>query len=398
MSLRFAERMSRVGTEGAFEVLAQARRLEAQGRQIVHLEIGEPDFATPDNIIEAAVDAMREGYTHYTPASGIMQAREATARYVARRTGVEATAEEVVLTPGSKHLLHFTLLALIEEGDEVLLPDPGYPIYRSLVEFVGAVPVAIPIREGNDFRLDVEEMASLITPRTRLLILNSPANPTGGCLERSDVEAIAELCIRHDLVVVSDEIYQRMVYDGEHHSIRSVPGMAERTVYMDGVSKAWAMCGWRLGFGVMPVELSRRFDTLMINTSSCSAAFTQMAAVEAFEADASDAAVAAMLEEFRVRRDLIVDGLNAIPGVTCRRPRGAFYVFPNIEATGIPERQLARDLLDQAGVALLWGTAFGRHGAGHLRLSYANSRENIALALERIAGHLAGAVMPTPAG
>ncbi len=388
MTLRFTERMARCGTEGAFEVLAQARRLEALGRPIIHLEIGEPDFATPDNIIEAAVAAMREGYTHYTPASGIMAAREATARYVARRTGVAASAEEVVLTPGSKHLLHFALLALVEEGDEVLLPDPGYPIYRSLTDFTGARAVPVPIREANDFRLDVEELASLITGRTRLLILNSPANPTGGCMERADVEAVAELCIRHDIVVVSDEIYSRMVYDGEHHSIRSVPGMAERTVYMDGVSKAWAMCGWRLGFGVMPAELARRFDTLMINTSSCSAAFTQMAAVEAFESAESDAAVAVMLEEFRARRDLIVDGLNRIPGVRCQRPRGAFYVFPNVEGTGIPERRLAQELLDRAGVALLWGTAFGSHGAGHLRLSYANSRENIAGALERIEAHI----------
>jgi aspartate/methionine/tyrosine aminotransferase len=391
MTLRFTERMSRCGTEGAFEVLAQARRLEATGRDIIHLEIGEPDFATPDNIIDAAVVALREGYTHYTPASGIMSVREATARYVTRRTGVDVVPEQVVLVPGSKNLLHFALLALVEEGDEVILPDPGYPVYRSLVEFIGARPVVVPIREESGFRFDVDELRSLVTPRTRMLIINTPANPTGGCLERSDLEAIADLATGHDLVVLSDEIYQRMLYDGEHTSVLSMPGMAERTIYMDGMSKAWAMCGWRLGFGVMPLELAKRMDTLMINTSSCAAAFTQMAAVEAFEAAASDAAVAAMIEEFRARRDLIVDGLNAIPGMRCHRPRGAFYVFPNIEGTGIDERTLAHDLLHTAGVAVLPGTAFGDHGAGYIRLSYANSRANIAEALRRIEAHLATA-------
>jgi aspartate aminotransferase len=395
MTLRFTERMDRCGTEGAFEVLAQARRLEAQGRDIIHMEIGEPDFATPDNIIDAAVTALKEGYTHYTAASGIMAVREATARYVARRTGVDVQAEEVVLVPGSKNLLHFALLALVEEGDEVILPDPGYPVYRSLVEFIGARPVVVPIRESSGFRFDVDELRSLVTERTKLLIINTPANPTGGCLERSDMEAIAALAMERDFVVLSDEIYQRMLYDGEHVSILSLPGMSERTIYMDGMSKAWAMCGWRLGFGVMPVELAKRMDQLMINTSSCAAAFTQMAAVEAFEAAASDAAVSGMVEEFRARRDLIVDGLNDIPGLRCHRPRGAFYVFPNIEGTGIDERTLAHDLLHTAGVAVLPGTAFGQNGRGYIRLSYATSRENIAAALGRIRAHLAAAV---PAG
>jgi aspartate aminotransferase len=395
MTLRFTERMDRCGTEGAFEVLAQARRLEAQGRDIIHMEIGEPDFATPDNIIDAAVTALKEGYTHYTAASGIMAVREATARYVARRTGVDVQAEEVVLVPGSKNLLHFALLALVEEGDEVILPDPGYPVYRSLVEFIGARPVVVPIRESSGFRFDVDELRSLVTERTKLLIINTPANPTGGCLERSDMEAIAALAMERDFVVLSDEIYQRILYDGEHVSILSLPGMSERTIYMDGMSKAWAMCGWRLGFGVMPLELAKRMDQLMINTSSCAAAFTQMAAVEAFEAAASDAAVSGMVEEFRARRDLIVDGLNDIPGLRCHRPRGAFYVFPNIEGTGIDERTLAHDLLHTAGVAVLPGTAFGQNGRGYIRLSYATSRENIAAALGRIRAHLAAAV---PAG
>ena len=394
MSLRFAERMSRVGTEGAFEVLAQARRLEAQGHDIIHLQIGEPDFPTPANIVDAAVAAMREGATHYTPASGIMEVREATAAYVARRTGARPSAENVVLVPGSKNLLHFALLCLVEAGDEVIIPDPGYPIYRSLTEFVGARAVSIPIREANDFRIDVDELAGLVTPRTRLAVVNSPANPTGGCLTRSDCEAIARLAVERDLIVVSDEIYGRMIYEGEHVSLYGLPGMAERTILMDGMSKAWAMCGWRLGFGVMPVELARRMDTLMINTSSCAASFTQLAAVEAFEAAASDAAVAAMVEEFRSRRDLVVDGLNQIAGIRCHRPAGAFYVFPDVEATGWGERELARGLLHEAGVALLAGTAFGPHGRGHLRLSYANSSLNLTRALERIAGFLA--TVPAP--
>jgi aspartate/methionine/tyrosine aminotransferase len=389
VTLRFSERINRVGTEGAFEVLAQARRLEAQGRDIIHLEIGEPDFSTPDNIVEAAATAMQEGATHYTPASGIMEVREATARYVARRTGVDVAAGNVVLVPGSKNILHFALLSLVEEGDEVILPDPGYPIYRSLTEFIGARAVPIPIRESNQFRLDVDELRALVTDRTRLIIINTPANPTGGCLTREDCERIAEVAIERDLVVLSDEIYQRVLYEGEHCSIYGLDGMQERTILMDGVSKAWAMCGWRLGFGVMPLELARRMDTLMINTSSCAAAFTQLAAVEAFESPASDAAVVAMVEEFRQRRDLIVDGLNRIPGIRCLSPRGAFYVFPNVEDTGIGEKHLADALLHESGVAVLSGTAFGSHGAGHIRLSYVNSKEKIASALTRIADHLA---------
>ena len=394
MSLRFAERMSHIGTEGAFEVLAQARMLEAQGRDIIHLEIGEPDFATPSNIVEAAVDALHAGQTHYTAASGILAVREAAARYVSRRTGVDVAYDNVVLVPGSKNILHFALLCLTEPGDEVLIPDPGYPIYRSLVTFCGAVPVPVPIREANGFRLDVAELASLLTDRTRMLVVNTPANPTGGVLTRADMEAIAALAVERDLVVVSDEIYGRIVYEGEHVSMLGLPGMTERTILMDGMSKAWAMCGWRLGFGVMPVDLARRMDTLMINTSSCAAAFTQLAAVEAMEGQRSDAAVDAMVEEFRGRRDVLVDGLNALPGVRCHRPSGAFYVFPNIEGTGWQERDLARTLLHDAGVAVLPGTAFGPQGAGYIRLSYANSVENLERALERVSAHLAGAVAP----
>ena len=389
MGIRFAERMRRLGTEGAFEVLARARRLEAAGRHVVHLEIGEPDFATPDNITEAAVAAMQAGYTHYTPAGGIMEAREAVARFVSRRLGVEAGPTEVVLTPGSKNVLLFVLLACVEPGDEVVYPDPGYPIYSSLVNFVGAAPVPVRLREERGFRMDLDELAALITPRTRLLILNSPQNPTGGVLTREDVEVIARLAVEHDLLVVSDEIYSQIVYGPEHVSILSLPGMQERTVLMDGMSKAYAMCGWRLGYGVAPRELASRMEALMINSSSCAAAFTQMAVIEAFESPESDAAVARMVAQFRARRDLVVAGLNEMPGVRCETPQGAFYAFPNVQGTGRDERELAEELLDRAGVALLPGTAFGPAGAGFLRLAYTQAEADLRTGLERMGNYLA---------
>ena len=387
-TVNFARRMDRLGTESAFEVLAQARRLEADGHEIVHLEIGEPDFPTPANIIAAATDAMNRGSTHYTPASGIREVREATARYVTKQTGVETQWEQIVLTPGSKNLLLFALLALVEDGEEVIVPDPGYPIYRSLVNFVGGVPVSIPIRQSNDFRLDVDELRALVTPRTRLLIVNTPANPTGGVLTRSDCEAIAALAVEKDLFVLSDEIYSRLIYDGQHVSLYAMPGMPERTILMDGLSKAWAMCGWRLGFGAMPVEIAKKMDTLMINTSSCAAAFTQWAAVEAFESPESDAAVHQMVAEFHERRDALVDGLSSIMGLTCHKPQGAFYVFPNIEATGWSDRELQHALMHEAGVAVLSGSAFGEYGKNHLRLSYANSVQNLEKAVARIGDFL----------
>jgi aspartate aminotransferase len=374
MTIRFADRLSRLGTESAFEVLAHARLLEAEGRSIVHLEIGEPDFATPDNIIDAAVTAMRDGATHYTAASGIREVREKTAAYVTRHTGVPTRFENIVLTPGSKNLLLFALLSLVEEGDEVIVPDPGYPIYRSLVEFIGAKAVSLPLRQENDFRADVDELARLITPRTRMLIVNSPQNPTGGILTRSDCEAIAALAIKHDLIVLSDEIYNRLSYDGEHVSLYGIDGMAERTIYMDGLSKAWAMCGWRLGFGSMPVEI------------------TQWAAVEAFDAPESEVAVRHMVAEFHHRRDRIVDLLNGIPGFVCARPAGAFYVFPDITATGFGDRELAKSLLDEVGVAVLPGRSFGPEGAGHIRLSYAASIENLEEAARRIGQYIGSAV------
>jgi aspartate aminotransferase len=389
MGIRFAERMDRLGTEGAFEVLARARRLEAEGRQIVHLEIGEPDFATPDNITEAAISALHAGYTHYTPAGGIMEAREAVASFVSRRLGIDAQPTEVVLTPGSKNVLLFVLLACVEPGDEVIYPDPGYPIYSSLVNFIGARPVPVRLREERAFRMDLDELASLVTPRTRLLILNSPQNPTGGVLTEEDVAFIARLAIEHDLVVISDEIYSQIVYGHEHVSILSQPGMKERTVLMDGMSKAYAMCGWRLGYGVAPRELASRMEALMINSSSCAAAFTQMALIEAFESPESDLAVRRMVEQFRSRRDLVVAGLNAMPGVRCQVPQGAFYVFPNVEGTGLDERDLAEDLLEGAGVALLPGSAFGPAGEGFLRLAYTQSESDLRLGLERMGSYLA---------
>ena len=384
MSIHIAERMSRLGTETAFEVLAEARRLEATGQRVIHLEIGEPDFATPDNIIEAAVRAMRSGATHYTPASGIREVREATAAYVTRETGVPTALDNIVITPGSKNILLFALLALVEPDDEVIIPDPGYPIYRSLVDFIGARAVSLPVRQANDFRPDPEELRALVTPRTRMIIVNSPQNPTGGVLRREDCEAIARIAQERDLIVLSDEIYSRLVYDGEHVSLYELDGMAERTILMDGLSKAWAMCGWRVGFGAMPTEIARRMDTLMINSSSCAASFSQWAAVEAFSSPESDAAVAGMVAEFARRRNTIVDALNRIPGVRCHTPRGAFYVFPDVSETGWNERDLAHALLQEVGVAVLPGTSFGPGGAGHLRLSYSNSVQALSTAAARL--------------
>jgi len=388
MTIRFAERMGRLGTEGAFEVLARARKLEAQGRDVVHLEIGEPDFATPDNITEAAVAALQSGYTHYTPAGGIMEARASLAGFLERRLGVAVDPTDVVLVPGSKNVLLFVLLACIEPGDEVIYPDPGYPVYASLVDFIGATGVPVRLREDKDFRMDLDELAALVTPRTRMMIVNSPQNPTGGVLTKEDVAFIAELAAEHDLLVISDEIYSQIVYGHEHVSVWAAPGMKERTILMDGMSKAYAMCGWRLGYGVAPPPLAAKMETLMINSSSCAAAFTQMAAIEAWESPESAAAVERMVHIFQARRDLVVDSLNAIPGVRCARPEGAFYAFPNIEDTGLDEKDLADGLLQDAGVAVLPGTAFGPAGKGFIRLAYTQAEADLKKGLERMSGYL----------
>jgi len=381
--------MSRLGTEGAFVVLAKARRLEADGKKIVHLEIGEPDFATPDNIIEAGISALQNGYTHYTPASGIMEAREAVAGFVSRTLKTDVDPTDVVIVPGSKNVLLFTLFACVEPGDEVILPDPGYPAYASQVSFIGAVPKLVTLREETGFRMDLDQLASLVTPKTRMLIINTPQNPTGGILTEEDVKFVCELAHKHDLLVVSDEIYSQLVYGFHHVSPLSQPGMRERTVLMDGLSKSYAMTGWRLGYAVAPQALAAKLDQLMINSSSCAAAFTQMAAIEALSAPESEHAVHRMVKVFERRRDLVVDGLNAIPGVRCAKPQGSFYAFPNIQGTGFDERELADRLLTEAGVAVLPGSAFGAAGKGYIRLAYTQSEDELRLGLKLIADFIA---------
>lgn len=373
--------MGRLGTESAFEVLARAKALEATGKSVIHLEIGEPDFPTAEHIADAAVEALRAGQTHYVPAPGIPALREAVAAFL-DRTGRLAgvSPDRVVVTPGAKPIMFFTILALCQAGDEVLYPDPGFPMYESIASFAGAVPVPVPLREANGFRIDVGELASLITPRSRLLILNSPHNPCGSALTREDCAAIAELAVSHDLIVLSDEVYWALRYGGAHASVLEFEPMAERTVLLDGWSKTYAMTGWRLGFGVFPESLVEPVTRLAINSVSCTSAFSQYAAIAALEGPQDG--VADMVAEFRRRRDVIVAGLNAIPGVSCVVPDGAFYAFPNVHGTGMPAAQLAERLLNEAGVACLPGTAFGGWGEGFLRLSYANSVANIEAALD----------------
>ena len=381
--MRLSSRMGSIGTETAFEATARARAFEAQGRSIVYLQIGEPDFDTPANVREAAKRALDAGATHYAPFAGIPELRAAIADDAAWRKGFPVDPAQVFVTVGGKGVMVYAILGLIDPGDEVIVPDPGYPIYESLTRFIGATPVPIPIRQAHEFRLDVDELASLITPRTRLIVINSPANPTGGVLTREDNERIAELARRHDLVVLADEIYGRILYDGaEHVSIASLPGMAERTIVLDGFSKTFAMTGWRLGYAIVPRPLVQPFGTLIINTISCAPTFAQVGAVEALRGPQD--AVDAMVVEFRARRDLVVEGLNAIPGISCLRPQGAFYVFPDISATGLSGADLADRLLHEAGVCVLAGTAFGGLGGDHIRISYANSRENLSDALGRI--------------
>jgi aspartate/methionine/tyrosine aminotransferase len=380
--VKLASRMHRLGTETAFEVLVRARALEAQGRDVIHLEIGEPDFDTPPNVRQAGIEAIAGGWTHYGPAAGQPDLRQCIVDYINRHRGATYGPEHVVVTPGGKPIMFFLILALLDEGDEAIYPDPGFPIYRSMIDFVGAKAVPLPIREEHDFRLDVAELESLITPRTRFLIINSPANPTGGVLTKDDLAAIAHLAVRHDLFVLADEIYAEIIYDGDHHSVAAFPGMAERTAILDGFSKTYAMTGWRLGYGLMPADLAEQVTRLMVNSVSCTASMVQRAGLEALTGPQDD--VRAMVEAFRRRRDLMVEGLNRIPGVSCRMPAGAFYVFPNIQGTGMASKPFADRLLDEFGVAALSGTSFGDHGEGYLRLSYANSEENLAKALDRI--------------
>ncbi len=379
--------MQHLGTEGAFEVLARARALEAAGRRVVHLEIGEPDFETAEHIKAAGKEAIDQGYTHYTPSAGLMPAREAVARYVSATRGLPVSPEQVIITPGAKPVVFFTIMAVIGEGDEALVPDPGFPIYESVVRYAGGRPVALPLLESRQFRFDPDELRRRVTPRTRLIILNSPQNPTGGVLTPADLEAVAAIAREHDLWVLSDEIYSRLVYEGEHHSIASLADMAERTVLLDGFSKTYAMTGWRLGYAVAPPALVPHLVRLQTNVTSCTAGFVQMAGIAALEG--TQAPVEAMLAEFRRRRALVVEGLNRIDGVRCLLPGGAFYAFPRIEVPGLTSRQVADALLEEEGVAVLAGTAFGPHGEGFLRLSFANSIPELEEGLRRLARGLA---------
>jgi aspartate aminotransferase len=377
--------MERLGTETAFSVLAKAKALEAEGRGIIHLEIGEPDFDTPSHVVEAGCRALQNGHTHYTPTAGIPELREAIAEDVGRSRGIDVSAEQVVVTPGGKPIMFFTILALVDEGDEVLLPNPAFPIYESMVNFVGGRPVFVPLRQEHGFRFDLDEFEAGLSERTRLVILNSPANPTGGVLTPDDIAGLAEILRgRPDVHVLSDEIYSRLLYTGDFASIASEEGFGPdaRTIILDGFSKTYAMTGWRLGYGVMPEPLAEEVAKLQVNSNSCTSAATQHAGLAALRGPQD--AVDGMLAEFLARRDLIVAGLDELPGVECITPRGAFYAFPCITQTGYSADGLADLLLDEAGVACLSGTAFGHHGEGHLRLSYANSRENIGLALERM--------------
>jgi aspartate aminotransferase len=386
--MELAERMGRLGTESAFEVLARARALEAEGRKIIHLEIGEPDFDTPAHIVEAAERALRDGMTHYCPAPGIPELREAVVRFFQRTRGLDYPADWIVVVPGAKPILFFTILALCDEGDEVIYPDPGFPMYESIAAMAGATPVPLRLREENEFRADPDELASMVTDRTRLVILNSPHNPCGSASTRSDLEAIAAAVEGRDAYVLTDEVYWAIRYEGGHDSIAQIDGMRDRTILLDGCSKSFAMTGWRLGFAALPEPLVEPVTRLIINAVSCTAAFTQLAAVAAL--DGPWEPVDEMVREFRTRRDVIVEGLNHIEGLTCLQPAGAFYVFPNASAFGDSTKDLVSYLLTEAGVASLWGSAFGPGGEGYLRFSYANSVENIRAALEAIEAALPG--------
>ncbi len=380
--MKLAERMARLGTETAFEVLAKARGLEREGKDVIHLEIGEPDFDTPANVIQAGTRALNDGFTHYGPSPGLMEVRERIAEEVSRTRNISVTADNVVITPGGKPIMFFTILALVDEDDEVLYPNPGFPIYESMIRFVGGVPVPMKLLASRDFNVDVDEVAGQITHKTKLMILNSPNNPCGSVIENEDLRALAELAREHDITILTDEIYSRFLYEGEFASVTSFPGMRDRCIILDGFSKTYAMTGWRIGYGVMPLELVEPVSRLSTNSVSCTASFTQMAVLEAMKGPQEDAY--AMVAEFKKRRDIIVDGLNRIPGIRCPMPTGAFYVFPSVEGTGMTSRAFSDGLLEDEGVAGLAGESFGEFGDGCVRFSFANSAENIERALERI--------------
>jgi aspartate/methionine/tyrosine aminotransferase len=387
--MKLAARMANLGTETAFEVLARARQLEREGKNIVHLEIGEPDFDTPKNVVEAGIEALRSGWTHYGPAQGLPELREAIAWDAGRRRGITIQPDEVVVVPGGKPIMFYLMLAVLDQGDEAVYPNPGFPIYESMIRFLGAKAVPCPLREANDFALDVKELKSLLNPRTRLLILNSPSNPCGGVLSQVDIAAIAEAVRPYpDLWILTDEIYSRILYDGlQHHSLMVNDDLRPRLILLDGFSKTWSMTGWRLGYGVMQKDLAQRIVRLQVNATSCTASFTQRAGIEALRGPQDD--VERMVREFDQRRQVIVGGLNELPGVECRLPKGAFYVFPNFKSHGKKSKELEGLLLEKAGVASLAGTSFGAEGEGYLRFSYANSIANIQEALRRIGALLA---------
>ncbi len=380
--MKLADRMKRLGTETAFEVLMKARKLEADGADIIHLEIGEPDFDTPRNIIDAGVTALNSGFTHYGPSPGLQEVRDRIAQEIVDSRNISVSGDNVVITPGGKPIMFFAILALINEGDEVLYPNPGFPIYESMINFVGGVPVPMKLLSDRDFRIDIDEVATQITPKTKLMIINSPNNPCGSIIEHSDLEELARLAKENDILVLSDEIYSRLLYEGQHHSIAAFEDMLDRTIILDGFSKTYAMTGWRVGFGIMPVDLVEPISRLSTNSVSCTAAFTQMAVLEAMNGPQDDADH--IVNEFKKRRDIIVSGLNNIKGIRCPMPKGAFYIFPNVEGTGMTSREFADGLLEEGGVAGLAGESFGKYGKGCVRFSFANSAENIERALERI--------------
>ena len=380
--MKLADRMKRLGTETAFEVLMKARKLEADGADIIHLEIGEPDFDTPRNIIDAGVTALNSGFTHYGPSPGLQEVRDRIAQEIVDSRNISVSGDNVVITPGGKPIMFFAILALINEGDEVLYPNPGFPIYESMINFVGGVPVPMKLLSDRDFRIDIDEVATQITPKTKLMIINSPNNPCGSIIEHSDLEELARLAKENDILVLSDEIYSRLLYEGQHHSIAAFEDMLDRTIILDGFSKTYAMTGWRVGFGIMPVDLVEPISRLSTNSVSCTAAFTQMAVLEAMNGPQDDADH--IVNEFKKRRDIIVYGLNNIKGIRCPMPKGAFYIFPNVEGTGMTSREFADGLLEEGGVAGLAGESFGKYGKGCVRFSFANSAENIERALERI--------------
>ncbi len=380
--MRLAQRMARLGTETAFEVLAKARMLEAEGMHVIHLEIGEPDFDSPSNIIEAGKAALDDGFTHYSPSPGYPELRDRIAQEIRDTRGLQVVGDNVVVTPGGKPIMFFLIMALVDRGDEVLYPNPGFPIYESMINFMGGVPVPMQLHESRDFNIDIDEIERKITDRVKLMIVNSPNNPCGSVISKDALERLAQLAVEHDIAVLSDEIYSGFLYEGERHSISTFPNMRERTIILDGFSKSYAMTGWRIGYGVMPIELVEPISRLATNSVSCTAGFTQMAALEAL--NGSRDSVRSMVAEFKKRRSIIVDGLNSIKGIRCPLPRGAFYVFPNVEGTGMTSRQFAADLLTEAGVACLPGESFGKFGEGFVRFSFANSTENIEKALDRI--------------